>query len=60
LSSIADTVIIPLQDYMKLDDEARINKPSTLGNNWTWRLKNNYNKKYLIKKISEATLANNR
>jgi len=58
LNSMADTIIIPLQDYMNLDDEARINKPSTLGNNWTWRLKGDYNKKNLIKKISEASFAN--
>ncbi|MBR6769777.1 MAG: 4-alpha-glucanotransferase [Lachnospiraceae bacterium] len=38
LSSVADTAIIPLQDYMGLGSEARINTPSTLGENWKWRL----------------------
>ena len=39
LSSVADTCIIPIQDFLGLGEEARINVPSTLGNNWKWRLK---------------------
>ncbi len=35
--SIADLCIIPLQDYLFLDNDARINKPSTIGINWLWR-----------------------
>lgn len=38
LSSVADTVIIPMQDYLGLGNEARINTPSTLGGNWEWRM----------------------
>ncbi len=38
LSSTADTAIIPIQDYLGLDNSARMNVPSTLGNNWKWRL----------------------
>ena len=38
LSSTADLAVIPLQDYLGLGGEARINTPSTLGGNWTWRL----------------------
>ena len=37
LSSVADYCIIPLQDYLGLDNRARINKPSTNGINWKWR-----------------------
>ena len=37
--SVADTAIIPMQDYLNLGDEARINTPSTLGGNWVWRMK---------------------
>lgn len=36
--SVADTCIIPMQDYLNLGDEARINEPSTLGGNWEWRM----------------------
>ncbi len=39
LASIADTAIIPMQDYLGLDNSARMNMPSTLGGiNWQWRL----------------------
>lgn len=38
LASVADTAIIPLQDYLGLGSEARINTPSTLGGNWEWRV----------------------
>lgn len=38
LSSVADLAIIPVQDYLGLGTEARINEPSTLGKNWQWRL----------------------
>lgn len=37
-SSIADTVIIPMQDVLGLDESARMNTPSTLGYNWKWRM----------------------
>lgn len=37
--SVADTAIIPMQDYLGLGSGARINVPSTLGNNWQWRMK---------------------
>ena len=36
-SSVAELCIIPLQDYLRLDNSARINHPSTNGTNWRWR-----------------------
>ncbi len=39
LSSPANTVILQMQDYLGLGNEARINEPSTLGKNWRWRIK---------------------
>ncbi|HKM04778.1 MAG TPA: 4-alpha-glucanotransferase [Lachnospiraceae bacterium] len=38
LSSVADTAIIPLQDYLGRGSESRINTPATLGDNWKWRM----------------------
>jgi len=38
LSSTADTVIVPAQDLLALGNEARMNKPGTVQNNWRWRL----------------------
>lgn len=37
LASVSDTAIVPLQDVMRLGDEARMNTPGRLGGNWSWR-----------------------
>ena len=37
-SSVAATAIIPMQDFLRLGEEARINTPATLGQNWRWRM----------------------
>lgn len=37
LSSVANTAIIPLQDLLGLDSEARMNTPGTTAGNWDWR-----------------------
>lgn len=36
-SSVSNIVVIPMQDILNLGNEARMNVPSTLGGNWTWR-----------------------
>lgn len=36
-ASNANTVIIPLQDLLKLGSETRMNRPGTVGDNWQWR-----------------------
>ncbi len=36
-ASVADLAIVPFQDLLGLGSEARINTPSTLGDNWKWR-----------------------
>jgi 4-alpha-glucanotransferase len=36
-ASVADTVLIPLQDVLGLGTEARMNQPATAGGNWRWR-----------------------
>ncbi|MBE5922449.1 MAG: 4-alpha-glucanotransferase [Lachnospiraceae bacterium] len=38
LQSKAAICIIPLQDYLGLTDESRMNTPSTIGVNWKWRV----------------------
>lgn len=35
--SIADTVIVPLQDILESGSEARMNTPGVEGGNWRWR-----------------------
>jgi 4-alpha-glucanotransferase len=48
-ASVANIVFIPLQDILNLGNEARMNFPSTLGGNWTWR----YTKEQITKKLIE-------
>ena len=38
LRSVARRAVIPMQDYLGLGSEARMNQPSTHGSNWKWRL----------------------
>ena len=43
-ASVADTAIMQMQDFLGLGVEGRMNTPSTLGGNWTWRcLPGDYN-----------------
>ena len=37
-SSVANLCVIPMQDWLMLDSNARMNTPSTLGGNWRWRV----------------------
>lgn len=61
LNCVADTAIIPLQDYLGLhDDIGRMNIPSTLGCNWRYRCqKHDYNAK-LAKYIYKITKRSSR
>lgn len=36
-ASPSDTVIYQMQDLLELDNDARMNVPSTIGTNWQWR-----------------------
>lgn len=38
LGSSAQLAVVPLQDLLHLDDQARFNTPGTASGNWTWRL----------------------
>ena len=54
LSSVADTAVIPMQDYLGLGAEARMNVPSTLGTNWKWRMKKGVCTEELAKQIRDV------
>jgi len=41
LASVANMVVIPLQDILKLDSTARMNVPGTSSGNWSWRFVGN-------------------
>ena len=34
-----DTVIVPMQDILHLDNNSRMNYPGSIGGNWGWRMK---------------------
>ncbi len=38
-TSCCDRAVVPMQDILGLDGDARMNKPGTVGNNWGWRMK---------------------
>jgi 4-alpha-glucanotransferase len=38
MMSVANTLIIPMQDILGLGEEARMNRPATTEGNWRWRL----------------------
>lgn len=42
LMSVAVFAVFPLQDVFAVGKEGRMNTPSTLGNNWSWRMKEEY------------------
>jgi len=55
--SVANTSMALMQDFLNLGNEARINFPSTMGNNWCWRAKDGVftnelaNKIYILTRI---------
>ncbi len=56
MSSVADLAVVPMQDYLDLGSEARINTPSTLGGgNWCWRMTKGQADPALAEKIAELT-----
>ena len=55
MRSCSDLCVIPMQDYLGLDNTARMNQPSTVGINWRWRLKKRQLTKKLQKEIYSIT-----
>jgi len=56
MASVSDTCVVPMQDYLDLGGEARMNLPGTQGShNWTWRAKTGYISDALAEKILRMT-----
>jgi 4-alpha-glucanotransferase len=55
MASVADTVIIPMQDILGLGESARMNRPATGEGNWQWRLTPQHISSSLIKKLRDIT-----
>lgn len=54
-SSTAYLAISTMQDLLGLDDSARMNIPSTVGGNWTWRMKKEDITEEITKKLRDLT-----
>lgn len=55
-SSTAYLAIAPMQDFLGLGKEARMNLPSTTGNNWVWRMDKASLTRGLAEKIKELNI----
>ena len=57
----AKLFVAPMQDLLNLDDDARLNKPGTIENNWSWRLpRNDLNIEESLKKYGALAKVNKR
>ncbi|MBA2775971.1 MAG: 4-alpha-glucanotransferase [Chloroflexia bacterium] len=55
LSSTANTAIIPMQDILRLGDDARINTPGQALGNWSWRCREDQLAPELAEGLRELT-----
>ncbi|MBE6020473.1 MAG: 4-alpha-glucanotransferase [Clostridiales bacterium] len=55
LASTADMAVIPIQDWLRTGAGSRINTPSTIGENWVWRVSSDMFTDELKSKIRELT-----
>ena len=53
--SVAATAIVQMQDFLGLDNTARMNTPGTVGENWMWRMLPDAADRELAKKIRAWT-----
>ncbi len=56
MGSVADICIITMADLLGLGSIGRINTPSTLGNNWQWRIKGECINDWLANILKENTV----
>lgn len=55
MMSVANTIIIPIQDILGLGEEARMNQPASNAGNWQWRLTPELLTSMPTKKLLEMT-----
>lgn len=55
MMSVADMVIIPMQDLLGLGEDSRMNLPASSKGNWEWRLKGHQISRPVIKKLADIT-----
>ena len=54
-AAVSKMAIYTMQDLLNLGNEARMNVPSTLGNNWKWRMKSDALTDQLAEELLELT-----
>lgn len=54
-STPSELAIAQMQDILGLDNSARMNIPSTVGDNWNWRMKNDALTEDITKKLKRLT-----
>lgn len=59
-SSVANTVIFPMQDVLGLDGEHRMNYPGQHGGNWEWRFSWEQVRPEITRLLAKITADNNR
>ena len=55
MMSVADTVIIPMQDILSLGGISRMNRPGTDEGNWRWQMEKNQIDPSLICNLAAQT-----
>jgi 4-alpha-glucanotransferase len=54
-ASVADCAIAPLQDILRLDHTARMNRPGTTAGNWRWRFRESQIEAELLDRLAALT-----
>jgi len=60
MASVADTVIVPLQDVLGLGQEGRMNVPGRADGNWTWRFVDRQLGQKVRDRLAESTVVQGR
>ena len=60
VQSVADTVILPMQDVLDLDETSRMNVPGIGIGNWSWRLHMSYQQDYVFQRLIYYTQSSDR
>lgn len=57
MRSRAALVVIPMQDWLCLDNKARMNTPGTKGNNWEWKMAQDTDYKALTERMRRICMS---
>jgi 4-alpha-glucanotransferase len=55
MASVADTVLVPMQDLLELGGTARMNLPGRMEGNWQWRYQSEQLRPELAQRLRALT-----